>query len=515
MKYTVVDNIEWTYPDYGFDRYETAADAMRAHTGRNTTVGFQVLMEKNDETLPAIALEGVTGTVYELYPIFVEGHGNHGLTRENAGPHFPERWAPFWIYDCIRTLGSTMHPRDGVAGLYVAIDIPADAPAGKLTGTLRVGDTAIAIDIDVHDVTLPSETSLKFHSGYNRRAVAEYHGLEQGTEAFDEMDTAYLKTLRHAHLNTLYCPWGKAEKKEDGTWDIDFTPLKDFIAKTWALGYRYYNLGGVGFRRSWSESTILVKGSIPAMSWEAYEYLAAYLPKLQAMLEENGWLDNCYLGVSDEPNDANATEFRALAGMIRRLAPRIKLQDALSYGPVFGALDCWIPLNKDYQEHQKEFEALRANGDEIWHYVCCGPREPGYINRFMDIPVLATRYLFWGNYKYNLTGYLHWASNSYQPGQDPFLSNEPTHINADSVSKLEPGDTHIVYPGEDGPWMSIRLEAQRESAEDYELLTMLAGKDKALADEICEVCFHSFKDVEYNFDLFKANRIRLLEALEK
>lgn len=81
----------------------------------------------------------------------------------------------------------------------------------------------------------------------------------------------------------------------------------------------------------------------------------------------------------------------------------------------------------------------------------------------MDLPLLATRYLFWGNYKYDLKGYLHWASNHYQPGQDPFKQNCPIHHNADSVTTLPSGDTHLIYPGADGPWMSMRLEAQRKA----------------------------------------------------
>ena len=116
----------------------------------------------------------------------------------------------------------------------------------------------------------------------------------------------------------------------------------------------------------------------------------------------------------------------------------------------------------------------------------------------MDYPLLATRYLFWGNYKYNLKGYLHWAVNQYQPEQDPFTNNWPTHRNADSVGILPPGDTHLIYPGEGEPWMSIRLEAQRESAEEYEILKVIAEKNKDIADDLCGKCFRGFNDVEYS-----------------
>jgi hypothetical protein len=240
-----------------------------------------------------------------------------------------------------------------------------------------------------------------------------------------------------------------------------------------------------------------------------------YLPALQKVLDDHGWTDRFVMGVADEPNDANCTEFRALCGLIHRIVPRIKLCDAMSYGNLHGALDVWVPLNAEYDKHRAELETLRQGGSEIWHYVCCGPRSRGYINRFMDYPLLSTHYLHWGNYKYDLTGFLHWAANAYQPGQDPFTLNCPEHHNTDAVCYLPAGDTHITYPGKGEPWMSIRLEAERESIEDYELLKKLAETDKPLADEICETVFHSFKEVEYDVSRFTATKRRLLESLSK
>ena len=48
-----------------------------------------------------------------------------------------------------------------------------------------------------------------------------------------------------------------------------------------------------------------------------------------------------------------------------------------------------------------------------------------------------------GNYKYNLTGYLHWAATVIS-GQNPQKTVE--HRNADAVTILPPGDTHITVP---------------------------------------------------------------------
>jgi hypothetical protein len=88
---------------------------------------------------------------------------------------------------------------------------------------------------------------------------------------------------------------------------------------------------------------------------------------------------------------------------------------------------------------------------------------------------------------FQLDGYLHWGLNHYGPHQDPLKQsvlprkeweNKATGTIPDS---LPAGDTHIVYPGPEGPWSSLRLEAQREGCEDFELLQKLRAKNPAQA----------------------------------
>ena len=347
------------------------------------------------------------------------------------------------------------------------------------------------------------------------RSTERYAGSAPATEEYAELDRKYLASLRRLHQNMMYVRGVKAEETAPNQWTFDFSEMIKMIETYQAAGMKYFNLPSVAWRKSWRESTILLQGRIPSMSYEGYCYLTQYLPALKAVLDEHGWTKNCVMGVADEPNAANATEFRALCGLIHKIVPEIRLCDAMSYGNLHGALDVWVPLNSEYDKHRAEIESFRGQGAEIWHYVCCVPREHLYINRFMDYPLLATRYLHWGNYKYDLTGYLHWASNCYQPGQDPFEQNCPEHHNTDNVCFLPAGDTHILYPGDNEPWLSMRFEAQRESAEEYELLKLLAQKDKHLADSICQSVFRSFCDVEYDVGAFTAARKKLLRALSE
>ncbi len=512
MKYTIVSSAEFTYPDVW--EYPSAAATIDTFAARRSYATFQILLGEVSDNGVTVAFdglpEGATAEVYTLTPVQVER--NQGISPENYAPHYPERVAPYWLYDCLRPFDGTLDLTDGVGGLYVAVKIERDAVPGDYAASVTVGDAVIPMALKIYAATLPEE-SMKMIVGFSLGAVAKYHDTPFGSDEFMSLSEKYLAMLRRMHQNMMYTGGITAKSVGENKWEFDFSA---FIAQVKAYekaGMRYFNAPSVGWRKSWHESTIFVNGNIPSMSYEGYCYLTQYLPALRDVLRENGWLDRFVMGVADEPNNENCTEFRALCGLIRKIVPEIRLIDAMSYGNLHGALDIWVPLNAEYDRHREQLESLRAAGDEIWHYVCCGPREPGYINRFMDYPLLSTRYLHWGNYKYNLTGFLHWAANCYQPGQNPFTQNCPEHHNTDSVCFLPAGDTHVIYPGKGEPWMSIRLEAERESAEEYELLKELAKTDRAKADAICETVFRSFKDVEYDVAKFTETKKRLLEAL--
>ena len=55
---------------------------------------------------------------------------------------------------------------------------------------------------------------------------------------------------------------------------------------------------------------------------------------------------------------------------------------------------------------------------------------------------------------------------------DPFKHSVIKHPSpqASSNNFLPAGDTHVIYPGKNGPLSSLRFEAHRKGIEDYELL---------------------------------------------
>jgi hypothetical protein len=522
MKYTAVSTSEWAYPD--IKEYSTAAKSINCHAARGGRLSSQVLLcaEDGESGISYDKMGEITEfdiEFFEMVPVFV---GETINEPSNPKPFYPNRRGPFYIYDCLKPLGESITAKSGVIGLYISAKVPHDRSPGVYKGGLLIkygkNSAEIPVEFTVYPAVLPKET-LKFTTWYSYAATAQYHKTEMGSNEFKRIDLLYHKMLRHMHMNMYWLNMGACVKIKtvgENKYEFDFSVFEEYVKMAVSLGFKYFQTSSLASRKSWSESAINVKnGELSCLSYEGYLYLSQYLEKLGAILKNNGWTDMFYIGVSDEPNEANAVEYRALCGIIRHLLPKAKLYDAMSHGPFYGSLDVYVPLNSEYENHRDVFERFRGGGDELWHYVCCGPRGDGYINRFMDYPLLATRYLFWGNYKYDLTGYLHWSVNHYQKNQNPFTDNWPEHWNAGNSCILPPGDAHIIYPGEGEPWMSMRLEAHRESAEDYEMLKAIAQKDKAAADRLCEKCFRKFNDVENDASAFEKTKIEILEALGK
>ena len=162
-------------------------------------------------------------------------------------------------------------------------------------------------------------------------------------------------------------------------------------------------------------------------------------------------------------------------------------------------MDIYVPLTAHYDE--KMCRERQEAGDEIWWYVCCGPRHP-YANWFIDYPAIEPRILFWMTYKYHVTGFLYYALNMWSTN----CSNREggwhvPHADPDIRKKIEQGarwpdipwntftysryngDGLLIYPGPNGvPYTSQRLELIRDGIEDYEMLHLLETRALQVED---------------------------------
>lgn len=508
MKFTVCQNFEWTYPDV--HSYATSSDTARCTVLRGGTASFQIHIYECAGQVSASCDIGCA-ELFEEIAIPVEACP--GMEENEKAEHFPERRAPFSVNDCLRPYRQSMKSNPSCT-LYVCIKAEE---CGTLRGHVylsdEAGSTEVPVEITVSAADLPHER-LEILMGFSGHCMGVNHKVEN-KEEYLELEEKYLAILRRMHQNRLYISPPFRKRGENGT-EYDFREFDRYVKKALEMGFHSFHLPDVGYRRSW-ESDVITVGGFDYRSAEGRAYLESYLGALKEHIYKMGWDEPGMfsIGVADEPNEINSSSFVELSHMVKELIPEMKIYDAVADTDIdIASIDIWVPRCDQYEQGRERFEALRQKGAELWHYVCLFPRAAGYINRFMDIPLLCTRYLYWGNFRYSMNGYLHWTVNDYQSGCDPFKTSCPEHVNAGSKSILPPGDDKLIYPGDGEPLMSIRLENHRESAEEYAMLCAIAEKDRALADRICRSVMRSFCDTELNPCAFYACRERLIKEYE-
>lgn len=421
-------------------------------------------------------------------------------------------------------------PADTTQPIWLTVHIPADAAPGEYKGQARLtwdgGRAEVPVELTVWPFTLPRERHLLFTNWFSAGALARHYGVEAYSDDFWPIFEKYVANCAEHRQNILWVSPSTIKSFVDdaGVWSFDFSVFDRWVQILEKHGVAdlieisplgHHKSGWGGSEIALSDLKVFDKETGEARTVKAEEGLKHYLPALQDHLRERGWLHKSVIHIADEPAVQNVASWQEKADWVHSLAPEIRRIDAIE-GPDFGdSLEIWVPKLNHYYNWQAAYERARDKGAEIWFYTCCHPFRR-YPNRYVDYPLIKTRILHWLNWRYNLTGYLHWGLLQWT--DDPYAS--PIRGN------LPPGDSWIVYPGDDGPVDSIRWESVRDGIEDYEYLWLLtdaasrvkerlgpaaAGFDpRQLADDLC---FEAAADVlEYVRDSEVLADIRLRAA---
>ena len=492
ISYEKFDPLTWLFSDSKPGENPTKVAILLAPCGSGS--GFQVLLDGVPEgTEVYFASEGLVNTEGHLlrdisgnllHSVPVEYNtGEIGFTTRKHSPVAEgiSRKAPFRCFDVIEPIKKGTHTwKDDAAAFYVGIDIPGSALPGKYSGKVRImaGDISITIpvELEVAAVRLPSEIGLSQTIWYDINNMASFHDLEIWSSGHWRMIQKYSEMMFSHHQNMFRADLRLVYKKKDANnnWTFDFSRLERLMHIMIDAGMTRIEGGHIGSCKKWGESEIYVWPSVELWeqevrisSEEAQDFLAQFLPEWRLFLENHGWYGMLCQHVSDEPTHGAFCDYLAGACAVRKYLPGVPIIDAVEFSDLGSAVDWWVIKPEQYEGDFNAYDKPRSNGDQIWCYTCCKPGGP-YMNRLLDFPLLRVRLLAWGCAKYNMPGYLHWALNSWHPVKDPFKHS----IKPDDSNDIPVGDRYIVYPGTDGPWSSMRYEAQREGWEDYALLMM-------------------------------------------
>jgi hypothetical protein len=429
------------------------------------------------------------------------------------------RAAPFRTFDAMAPCNGSVQAQAGTLAMRLHVPIPPDARPGLRRYVITVNDgttsTALTLTVRVYQETIPVSgvATIPYTNWFSYENIASRHGLKLWTEPYWVMLRRYADLMAHGRQNAFWIPLERVFRATRQGPVLDRTRLHRLVSLFSAAGLHYIEGGHVGKRTGgkWEAETFDVCFGDRATAPEGNRVLAAVCRQLMEEIRRNGWQDRWIQHVTDEPIPANAVDYRILVGMVRRHMPGIPVLDATQDPRLAGSVDIWCPQVQEYQRDRAAYEAHRRIGDRVWCYTCCFPGGP-WLNRLLDQELLRPTLLGWGMALYRLEGFLHWGLNHYREDQDPFeRSVLPNH--GGGRNSLPAGDTHILYPGADGPWSSLRLEAQREGLEDFELLHRLQRLNPRRAQMVLAMAIRGFDRYERRVVRFRRARRALLEAL--
>ena len=177
-----------------------------------------------------------------------------------------------------------------------------------------------------------------------------------------------------------------------------------------------------------------------------------------------------------------------------------------------GSIDLWCPLINDFQENEEFFRKREKEGEKILIYTCLVPGGK-WLNRTLDMERIRQVYFGWAGSKYNTFGYLHWGLNQYKA--NPFTQSVVKHPSpaASSNNYLPAGDTHIIYPGKNGPLSSLRFESQRLGIEDYEILEILKSINPSKHSRFIKKLFINYTDYSLSINKYMRIKRRVLKSI--
>ena len=530
MKFQIFTENDWVYPD---TQITDPSDSVYLETARNANISFQVLTDIQVEEGTSVTFdwsgekEGEFELIpYQLMPARVEENSGAEIFTTldyDSVKNFVTRQAPFYVYDVTRDIDDGTLKK-GRAAFYFRIKVSGDIDPGIYESVLRISingnkgkihEGRINIKIKVWKATVPSLDSCKFNmvNWLFLDTIQKVHKLEYDSEEFWKTVAFYMDNQLDMRSNHLMLSRGQPILDENGrVVDFDFSEMIKLGKMAVAKGYKYIYGGFVARWKKWDESEIylLWDRDIECTSQKAYRQLKIYFTKLWNIVEENGWKDKYMQCLVDEPNFPNSEHYRILAGICRKCMPGVIINDPVESTELGGAVDIWVVKQTLYEKYMKEYKALQEIGEEIWIYTCGFPAGKT-MNRVIDLSLMASRLPMWMCFKYNAPGFLHWGYNAYN--EDPF--EYTCYYRGDPKRLLPPGNAHIVYPGGDKPWYSIRGHLQRSGAEDYELLYQLGQHDRSRADKIVSMVCNSFDDYTTSIDVFNAARHELLKSLNE
>ena len=544
--YWFVDSLVKVFPDDQAKEHSTARPLLVA--ARNSHPSLQLALRVHQR------VDGVTASVEGLEKAAARSIGTQIRTvgyvvvaKNTTDTPEPEllRSAPALFPDVLlEKFPITLEP-DKTQSLWITLHVPSDLKPDDYQGEVVVRSSEKEIlrtpfTVRVLPATVPAEQTLRVTNWFylSDRQLRQFYDVKVLTEPWWNLLEAFGRVLAEHHQNMIVTPltgfyFSKLALVEarPGTkgLEYDFSDFDRWVRTFQKAGVIGYIEGSHVLRRKEDPEAggplkvdvyVLDKGRAVLHSLEpddprAESALSEMLSALYLHLKQKGRNDVYYQHVLDEVDDRELSTYMKYAALVHRVMPGVRTMDAVQARGNLDiyekSCDTWVPVLGCFDDIVPRLRRHQQNGGEVWFYTCLTPRGM-YANRFIDFSLLKVRLLQWLNFRYGLTGFLHWGGNYWSP--DPIHETEPP-LGSGSDSMLPPGDAFVTYPDPERKSLlsSIRFEAMREGIEDYGLLQQLQSKNPQAAQSIATRMIHSFTDYVRDPAEFRKLQLELLQQL--
>jgi hypothetical protein len=403
------------------------------------------------------------------------------------------RKAPALFPDYLSDEKTTSVKNDTYQSIWLTIQIPTDALPGSYAGTVKVetdkGSGSIDVQLSVYPLTMPEKSNLYTTNWYQMNN--KYHDFQKPfDEKFFKLAEVYARNMAAHRQNVIRVELTSisANRDENNDLHFDFSNFDRWVGiceKTGGMSRIETGFIAHFETGDWDDTKIVLKdfevkdeatGTVIQMKGETY--LPKFLPAFERHLREIGLLDKIVFHISDEPCNHNVISWREASNFVHKYAPSLRRIDAIEGTYFDDRLEVWVPKLDELTNWWDTYKKRQSEGNELWYYMAMSTTT--YPNRFIDSPLIETRILHWLNYRFGITGYLHYGYNQWST-DDPYtqLCQPQYGIGADC----------LVYPKKDGILNSLRLEQERNSLSDYEYFWLLEQEIAQFKRELAPKAF--------------------------
>ena len=515
----IISTLEAAYPDKNNIKLKKT---FSYHIPQNSD--FEALILIKSKTNKKFTFNSVSKTLKNInYSIIIpvpveENTGVDSRTEQFLGQINPDviRRAPFEVFEIIQPL--TKNEIETVSH-FSLLRISVKSIDFKSTGNFKLNlvlndgfkTEQLKFKIKVHVASVPKLEESKFFytNWFNLSKMEEMHNLKRWNEEWYVMLDKYAKLMAEGRQNCIIIPHELISLKNNKI-SLDEEKMISFINVFKKYGFKYFespHLLNRGANDDWGSPELKTKLRKKGYySDEGKREIDTIIRKIKSFTKkyklDNQWLQH----IADEPTDNNAQCYKDVSKQIKLIYPEVTIMEATNAKEsLSGSIDLWCPLINDFQENQDFFEEREKKGEKVLIYTCLVPGGK-WLNRTLDMERIRQVYFGWAGSKYNTFGYLHWGLNQYKA--NPFKQSVVKHPSpqASSNNFLPAGDTHVIYPGIDGPLSSLRFEAHRQGIEDYELLEKLKVKNPDKHSRFIKKLFLNYTN--YSLSIRKYERIR-------